>query len=162
MDILLIEKQFVDIESGLHGFISSDQKVYLNFIGKYVSKEDFLYSPHLYGYAMSSRDTLDKVADVFDGALNYFNPKQKKENGENADMDVKSNPASNESSERMEVSDEVNTVRVELDVPESYEDNAKDSGSAEKTGDNRDINGELVVEEKPQRKRRGRKPNNKK
>lgn len=77
MSIIKISNQFIDQETGVSGFVSEEGIVYLNLKGKFVLQEDFELSSHIYGFAMSSPESINRVVDVYDSAKEFFRDKTK-------------------------------------------------------------------------------------
>lgn len=77
MSIIKISNQFIDQETGVSGFVSEEGIVYLNLKGKFVLQEDFEFSSHIYGFAMSSPESINRVVDVYDSAKEFFRDKTK-------------------------------------------------------------------------------------
>ncbi len=72
MSIIKIKNQFIDQQSGVSGFVSEDSVVYLNLKGKFVIQENFEFAPHMYGFAMTSTEGIEKIIDIYSNAKKFF------------------------------------------------------------------------------------------
>tara|TARA_R110000744_G_scaffold7342_1_gene25250 strand:+ start:3073 stop:3561 length:489 start_codon:yes stop_codon:yes gene_type:complete len=105
--VVEITTHFVDEESGISGYVANNI-VYLQLGEDGVTKEEFLKRSIKYIGFNTTKARVKTFTDIYDDAQNQY-------------TNVKVIKEVEESSERVEVPTPVNTVGVEVDVPETVE-----------------------------------------